>query len=148
MRICLFRPDMPGNFGTIIRSLACFGFDFIDVILPTGFILDSKEVKRSMLDYGQNFEINKYKNFEAYQANFPNNRIVLATTKSSVNYTDFPFNNNDILLFGSESGGVTDEVHNKVQNRVCIPMKNNMRSLNLAVSVGIITSEAMRQGGG
>ncbi len=136
---------MPGNFGTIIRSLACFGINSIDVILPTGFILDSREVKRSMLDYGANFEINKFLNFEEFRASAGNGNIILLTTKSEKEYTKYRFQNDDILLFGSESAGVTTEVHEQVDERICVVMKNNMRSLNLAITVGIVTSEAVRQ---
>jgi tRNA (cytidine/uridine-2'-O-)-methyltransferase len=70
---------------------------------------------------------------------------VLASTKASKPYCDFSYDHNDILLFGRESSGVPDSVHDAVDNRILIEMKSEMRSLNLAVSVAMITGEAVRQ---
>ena len=66
----------------------------------------------------------------------------MASTKASVDYREFIFDKNDVLMFGRESAGVPDDVHEKAQERIFIPMKNNMRSLNVAISCGIILARA------
>lgn len=144
MRICLYQPDIAGNVGNIIRTAECLGVNFVDIILPTGFIFDDKQFKRASLDYGDSVEIIKYKTFTEYCDKF-NDRKILLTTKTTDNYYDFKFKEDDILVFGSESRGVSDEVRFLVDEKLTIPIRNNCRSLNLAISVAIITSEAVRQ---
>lgn len=145
MRICLFRPDIAGNFGTIVRYLACIGINEIDVIMPTGFTLDSKEFKRSVMDYGSNFEIYKYPTFSDYVKQYYDKRIVLSTTSAEQKYTDFKFLSDDIIMFGSESSGVTEDIKEYCKAKIIIPMQKERRSLNLAISVSVIISEAIRQ---
>jgi len=144
MRICLFRPEIAGNFGTIIRTLACFGLAEIDVIMPMGFHISSQELKRSMMDYGGNFAINKFADFAEYREKFLQSRIILCTTKSTNNFDKIEYIESDILLFGSEGGGVADEVREMVDLDASIPMKEGFRSMNLAVSVGIIAHFAIK----
>jgi tRNA (cytidine/uridine-2'-O-)-methyltransferase len=145
MKVCLYQPTMAGNLGTIIRFLACMGSNEIDIIMPTGFPFNAKEFKRSVMDYGDNFDIHKHDNFDEYIKQNQGKRIILASTKSSDIYYDFKFREDDILLFGSEVAGVPDDVHEKSDARIRIEMKNNHRSLNLAVSVAVIYSEGIRQ---
>ena len=76
-----------------------------------------------------------------------NQRIILMTTKSSKSYATFKFESNDTLLFGRESAGVPDRIHNSIKYRLKIPMVNNKRSLNIASSVAIVLSENLRQTG-
>ncbi|QED23895.1 TrmH family RNA methyltransferase [Candidatus Deianiraea vastatrix] len=142
MKVCLFRPDMPGNFGNIIRTISCFGINEIDVIRPTGFVLDQKEVKRSMMDYGVDFRINCFDNFEEYRSANDEARIILLTTKADKLYSEYSFKQGDILLFGSESGGVSEDVVKLCDDSLKIKMAEGKRSLNLAVSVGIVVSYA------
>ena len=144
MKVCLFRPNIPGNFGNIIRTISCFGINEIDIILPTSFILNQKEVKRSMMDYGNDFNINTFENFEIYQKENIDKKIVLLTTKSEKSYTEYNFLDNEILLFGSESSGVTDSVFQNCDEKLTIKMANGKRSLNLAISVGIIVFYAKK----
>ena len=81
-------------------------------------------------------------NFFEYKKN---QRIILMTTKASMSYTNFKFEKNDTILFGRESAGVPESVHKIIKHRLKIPMKNNMRSLNIATSVGIILAESLKQ---
>ena len=67
------------------------------------------------------------------------------TTKASLPYTKFKFDKNDTILFGRESAGVPEKIHKLVKNRLKIPMKNKMRSLNVASSVAIILAESLKQ---
>lgn len=142
MRVCLFRPEVPGNFGNIIRTLACFGVHEIDIIMPMGFLLDSKDVKRAAMDYRVDFKVNKYESFDEYKLKFPNQRIVLATTKTKIRFNDFEYKKDDIIMFGSESSGVTDDVH-ECSEKITIPISDSHRSLNLAISVGVIVQDAI-----
>ena len=144
MRIALYQPDIAQNTGTILRMAVCFGLP-VDIIEPCGFIWNSKELKRAGMDYLDKVDVTRHLAWETFIKKYPNNRLVLLTTKSSVPYTDFSFEKDDILLFGRESAGVPSDVHDYVQHRIRIPMHPEERSLNLAVSCGIATSEAMRQ---
>ena len=146
MRIALYQPDIAQNTGTILRMSVCFGLP-VDIIEPCGFIWNSKELKRAGMDYLDKADVTRHMAWESFIQIYQNRRLVLLTTKSSIPHTDFKFQENDILLFGRESAGVPDEVHNYVQNRIRIPMKAQERSLNIAISCGIAVSEAMHQTG-
>ena len=141
-KILLYQPDIAGNVGTIIRNCACFGFD-LHIIEPCGFPFDLHRIKKSGLDYVNHVKIFRHNSFdEFYEKEVNENRIILATTKGSENYAKFNFKENDILMFGKESAGVPDEIAKKCHGRIVIPMKNNMRSLNVAISCGIIMAKA------
>lgn len=144
MRIALYQPDIPQNTGTILRMAVCFGVP-VDIIEPCGFIFDDKQLKRAGMDYLPKADLTRYLSWEHYLKEKPTGRLVLLTTKSSTLLSDFTFKPDDILLFGRESCGVPDDVHNAVDARVRIPMKTDERSLNLAISCAITTAEALRQ---
>ncbi len=146
LRIALYQPDIPGNTGAVIRTAACFGLD-VDIIEPAGFDLSDRALKRSGMDYVEQAAITRHLNWQAFETwrKSENRRLVLASTKAAMPYTDFDFDGRDILLFGRESAGVPDLVHESADARILIPMAEGRRSLNLAVSVGIIASEALRQ---
>ena len=146
MRIALYQPDIPQNTGTILRMAVCFGLP-VDIIEPCGFIWNSKELKRAGMDYLDKADVTRHMAWETFLQANQGKRLVLLTTKASVPYTDFKFQKDDILLFGRESAGVPDNVHNTVNARIRIPMKPDERSLNLALSCAMATTEAMRQVG-
>ena len=83
--------------------------------------------------------------WNAFQGCYKGSRRILLTTKSSSSYTGFAFRSGDILIMGRESQGVPAYVHEEVDKRLTIPMKQNMRSLNVGVSAAIVASEALRQ---
>lgn len=146
LRIALFQPDIPGNTGAVLRLAACFGLS-VDVILPAGFDISDRNLKRSAMDYIHLVPITRHDNWEAFEdwRASEGRRLVLASTKAAQTYTSFEFQDNDIIMFGRESAGVPDYVHEKSDARLIIPMVQGPRSFNLSVSVAIITSEAMRQ---
>lgn len=90
------------------------------------------------MDYYDYVKINRFSSFEEFRDYNKDFRIVLLTTKSSNNYYNFKFQENDILLVGRESAGVPDEIHQSVDARVVIPMENNMRCLNVAMSLSMV----------
>ena len=143
-KIALFEPDIPQNTAAIIRTCACLGAK-LEIIKPCGFLISDKRFKRVVMDYMNSDEIEFYESSDHFFKSKENQRIVLMTTKASVSYTNFEFNKNDTILFGRESGGVPNKLHKNIKNRLKIPMKKNMRSLNIASSVAIILAESLKQ---
>ena len=142
--IALFEPDIPQNTAAIIRTCACLGAK-LEIIEPCGFLLSDKRFKRVVMDYMNEKEIKFYKSADDFFESKKNQRIVLMTTKASLPYTEFEFDKNDTILFVRESAGVPDNIHKIVKDRLKIPMKNSMRSLNIASSVAIILAESLKQ---
>ncbi len=144
-KIVLYQPDIAGNVGTIIRTCVCFDVE-LHVIEPCGFPFDIQRIKKSALDYFDKARIFRHASFEEfYESEImqKNQRLVLASTKASKDYRDFSFEKNDVLMFGRESAGVPKDVSLKADHRIFIPMQNNMRSLNVAISCGIILARAI-----
>jgi tRNA (cytidine/uridine-2'-O-)-methyltransferase len=142
--IALYQPDIPQNTAAIIRICSCLGAD-LEIIEPCGFLFSDKRFKRVVMDYMDQKIIKFYKSSEEFFKTKKNQRVILLTTKSAKPYVEFKFENNDTLLFGRESAGVPQHVHNSIKHRLKIPMVNNKRSLNIASSVAIILSENLRQ---
>ena len=143
-KIALFEPDIPQNTAAIIRTCACLGAN-LEIIEPCGFLLSDKRFKRVVMDYIEEKNIKFHKSFNEFLESKENQRIVLMTTKASISYTKFKFEENDTILFGRESSGVPEKVHKIIKNRLKIPMKNNKRSLNLATAVAIVLAESLKQ---
>ena len=143
-KIALYEPDIPQNTAAIIRTCACLGAK-LEIIEPCGFLLTDKRFKRVVMDYMDFSQIEFYESSDKFFESKKNHRIVLMTTKGSVSYTKFKFNSEDTILFGRESAGVPEKVHKLIENRLKIPMNNNIRSLNIASSVAIVLAESLRQ---
>ena len=143
-KIALFEPDIPQNTAAIIRTCSCLGAK-LEIIEPCGFLLNDKRFKRVVMDYINEKEIKFFESLDNFFEYKKNQRIILMTTKASMSYTNFKFEKNDTILFGRESAGVPESVHKIIKHRLKIPMKNNMRSLNIATSVGIILAESLKQ---
>lgn len=146
MRIALFQPDQAGNVGTILRTSACLGVP-VDIILPCGFAFSERSLKRSGMDYLEHVILVRHESWDHFRSS-AKSRIVLFTTRGSVPLHQAEFRHDDILLFGSESCGVPEEVHQAADLRVRIGQTAATRSLNLAVAAGIGLAEALRQTGG
>ena len=146
MRIALYQPDIPQNTGNIFRLGACLGVD-VDIIEPTGFIFDDKKFKRSAMDYIDHLNYKRHLDWNHFLKWVKDNqfRLILMTTKSNKSYYEFKFQPSDILLFGRESAGVPNDVHDVVDHRLTIPMKNEVRSINLSSSVALVIGEGLRQ---
>ena len=144
MHIALYKPDIPQNTAAIIRTCACLGAN-LEIIEPCGFLLSDKRFKRVVMDYIEEKNIKFHKSFNEFLKSKENQRIVLMTTKASISYTKFKFEENDTILFGRESAGVPEFVHKMINNRLKIPMRNNKRSLNISSSVAIILAECLKQ---
>ena len=144
MHIALYKPDIPQNTAAIIRLSACLNLK-IHIIEPCGFNLHDPRFKRVVMDYLGFSKIFRYEDYEKFLSKNKKKRIVLMTTKAKKNYHKFIFKKNDILLFGRESAGVPESLHKTIKNKVKVPMNKKTRSLNVAMSVAIISAEALRQ---
>ena len=142
--IALYEPDIPQNTAAIIRTCACLGAK-LEIIEPCGFLLTDKRFKRVVMDYMDHNQIEFYQSSDKFFEAKKNQRIVLMTTKGSISYTKFKFDKNDTILFGRESAGVPEKVHELINDRLKIPMNENTRSLNIASSVAIVLAESLRQ---
>jgi len=146
MRIALYQPDIPQNTGNIFRLCACLGVS-VDIIEPTGFIFDDKRFKRSAMDYIDHIDYKKHIDWQHFYDWAKENkfRLILMTTKSRESLYKFKFHSSDILLFGRESAGVPNNIHDIVDHRLTIPMKDGVRSINLSSSVALVIGEGLRQ---
>ena len=142
--IALYQPDIPQNTAAIIRLCACFGAT-LEIIEPCGFQLNDKRLKKVAMDYLYKSKIIIHSSYNSFLIKKKNCRIILMTTKAKKKYSDFKFNKKDTLLFGRESQGVPKVVHNNCYQRLKIPLKKNIRSLNVAMTAAITLSEAIRQ---
>jgi tRNA (cytidine/uridine-2'-O-)-methyltransferase len=144
MHIALYKPDIPQNTAAIIRLSACLNLN-VHIIEPCGFDLNDSRFKRVVMDYKEYSKIFRYVDYDEFFKKNKKKRIILMTTKATKYYHKFRFKKNDILLFGRESAGVPENLHNSIKNKVKIPMNKKTRSLNVAISVAIISAEALRQ---
>lgn len=152
MRLALYQPDIPQNTGTLLRLGACLDLA-IDIIEPCGFLFNEKAMRRAGMDYLEfsNYRRhNSWNDFLAYREQNPQEygRIVLLTTHATQSFVDFEFKSNDIILMGRESAGVPENVHEKADAQLLIPMNPNARSINMAVSAAMAVTEALRQTNG
>ena len=144
MHIVLYKPDIPQNTAAIIRLGACLSLN-IHLIEPCGFNLNDSRFKRVVMDYASLSKIVRHNSFEEFKKKYKKSRIVLMTTKAKKLYHNFKFKKNDMLLFGRESAGVPKKLHQKLKNKLKIPINKKTRSLNIAISVAIVAAEALRQ---
>ena len=149
--IALYQPDIPGNTGSILRLGACLGIG-VHIIGPAGFDMTDRSLKRAGMDYIEMATLTRHDGWEEFETwrQAGNRRLVLMTTKSATPYidgADHTLTAQDVVLFGRESAGVPDRVHDAADARLTIPMIEGRRSLNLAMSVAIIAGEINRRFG-
>ena len=142
--IALYEPDIPQNTAAIIRTCVCLGAK-LEIIEPCGFLLSDKRFKRVVMDYMDLDKVEIYQSADKFFETKKNHRVILMTTKSSISYLKFKFEKNDTILFGRESAGVPESIHQSISDRLKIPMNENVRSLNIASSVAIVLAESLRQ---
>ena len=149
MRIALYEPDIPQNTGTILRLCACLGVE-AHIVEPAGFPITDRAFRRAGMDYLDRVAIIRHGSFAAFEDWRQRERLslVLLTTRATRCYLDHVYGQDQVLLFGRESAGVPDTVHNAADARLCIPLREDMRSLNIAMAVAMVAGEALRQTGG
>lgn len=145
MHIVLHQPEIPSNTGNIGRTCVATGSS-LHLIEPLGFKLNEKEIKRAGMDYWEQLNVTRYMNYEEFCLKNPKANIWMATTKARHVYTDVTFGEDDYIMFGKESAGIPEEILvDHEETCIRIPMRNDIRSLNLANSVAIVLYEALRQ---
>ncbi len=146
VRIALFEPDIPQNTGTILRLCACLGVE-AHLIEPAGFPITDRAFRRAGLDYLDRVRIVRHESWTAFDSwrRAEAMKIALFTTKGARPYLEHRFGERDILLFGRESAGVPDPVHEAADSRLIIPMQPGLRSINVAMAVAMAVGEALRQ---
>jgi len=145
MRLALYQPDQAGNVGAIMRLAACLAVP-LDIVMPCGFAFSDRALKRAGMDYAEMANVTRHESWTTFEAGL-SGRLALFTTTGGTRLAESEFEPSDILLFGSESDGVPDEVHARARMRVRIPQASGTRSLNLALAAGIGLAEALRQTG-
>ena len=149
LRLALYQPDIPQNTGTLLRMAACLGLA-VEIIEPAGFDVSDRHLRRSGLDYLDHVALTRHASWSAFEAwrRAAGIRLVLATTAGALPHTDFAFRPDDCLLMGRESAGVPEAVHEAADARVVVPIREGLRSLNVAVAAALMAGEALRQTGG
>lgn len=143
MRLALYQPEIAQNTGTILRMCACLGVS-VDVIEPCGFPFNSPKFKRASMDYLHYVDLTRHESWDTFYQQ-RKGRLVLLTPHTEKSYYDFQFDPTDILILGQESCGVPETVMHQADVLLKIPMKEEMRSLNVAIAGAMVLSEALRQ---
>lgn len=149
IELALYQPDIAQNTGAMLRLCACLGVR-IHVIHPTGFPFSRKAMKRGGLDYVEHADFLEHDDFAAFEAARAESgqRLVLLTTKAASSAYEATFAPGDIVMVGRESAGVPDAVAARAALRLRIPMREGLRSLNVATAASLVLGEALRQTGG
>ena len=148
MQIALFQPDIPQNTGTVLRLCACLDVA-AHIFEPAGFTTSDRRFRRAGMDYLDEVTLMRHDSWTKFEQwrHAGGYRLILFTTKGAMPYLDFRYQASDILLFGRETAGVTDEVIAATDARLVIPIKPSLRSLNVAMAAAIAVGEALRQTG-
>lgn len=149
LALALFQPEIPQNAGTMLRTCACLGVEAA-IVEPASFPVSDRHFRRAGLDYLDAVDIARHASWRAFEdwRATTGRRLLLLTTKAATAHVDFAFRPDDILMVGRESAGVPDEVHARADAQLRIPMRENLRSLNVAVAAALVLGEALRQTGG
>lgn len=148
VELALYQPDIAQNTGTLLRLGACLGVR-LHIIHPTGFSFSARTLKRGALDYfdlAEFIEHDSYRAFDAWRRE-SGRRLILLTTKADASAYEAAYRAEDVLMVGRESAGVPETVAADADVRVRIPMRQGLRSINVALSASLVLGEALRQTG-
>jgi tRNA (cytidine/uridine-2'-O-)-methyltransferase len=148
MQIALYQPDIPQNTGTILRLCACLDVA-AHIIEPAGFPVSDRTFRRAGMDYLDHVALTRHDSWLRFQEwrHAAGCRLVLFTTRGSGSYLEYRYDAADILLFGRESAGVPDAVLAAADARLKVPIRKELRSLNVAMAAAMAVGEALRQTG-
>ena len=149
INVVMVEPEIPQNTGNIARTCAAIGAK-LHLVYPLGFSISDKYLKRAGLDYWDKLEIEEHESLKSFLEKYKpeNHNMFLASTKSKQSYTDIDYSQMDeiFILFGKETKGLPEDLILKYMDKaIRIPMRNDLRSLNLSNSVAIIVYEVLRQ---
>jgi tRNA (cytidine/uridine-2'-O-)-methyltransferase len=149
VELALYQPDIAQNTGAMLRLGACLGVP-VHIIHPTGFVFSRRAMRRGGLDYLDHAELREHASYADFSVwrRAANRRLVLLSTRGAVSAYDAGYDDDDVIMVGRESAGVPDGVHNEAELAVRIPMRQDMRSLNVAMAMSLVLGEALRQTGG
>ena len=144
--LALFQPDIPQNAGTMLRACACLGVGAA-IVEPAGFPVSDRHFRRAGMDYLEHVDIARHVSFSAFEdwRREAGRRLVLLTTQGATPYTDFVFRPDDVLMVGRESAGAPPQVHAAADAKIVVPIRPELRSLNVAVAAAMVLGEALRQ---
>ena len=144
--LALFQPDIPQNAGTMLRACACLGVGAA-IVEPAGFPVSDRHFRRAGMDYLEHVDIARHVSFPAFEdwRREAGRRLVLLTTQGATPYTDFVFRPDDVLMVGRESAGAPPQVHAAADAKIVVPIRPELRSLNVAVAAAMVLGEALRQ---
>ncbi len=144
--LVLVNPQIPNNTGAIGRLCVNAGAS-LHLIKPIGFDIDEKAVRRAGLDYWDKLDLHVWESIdEFFEKNDITNNAYFATTKTDKPYFEAKFKENDFIFFGSETAGIPENILSEFKEQnITIPMTPEGRSLNLAISTGIVLYDAIRQ---
>ena len=147
----MVEPEIPQNTGNIARTCAATNAK-LHLVHPLGFSISDRYLKRAGLDYWDKLEIEEHNSLKAFLEKYKpeENNMFYASTKAQHCYSDVDFSKFEevFILFGKETKGLPEDLLQKhIDNTIRIPMKGELRSLNLSNSVAIIVYEVLRQGG-
>jgi tRNA (cytidine/uridine-2'-O-)-methyltransferase len=146
LNLVLYQPDIPQNLGAMLRLSACLGAH-VHVVEPCGFPLDAQKMKRAGMDYIAQARFTRHLDWQAFLQHKTQHagRLFLLETDGETPYTDIAFAPSDYIVLGSESAGTPRALYAQMERVLTIPMREGMRSLNVAMSAGILVGEACRQ---
>ena len=151
INVVMVEPEIPQNTGNIARTCAATNAK-LHLVHPLGFSISDRYLKRAGLDYWDKLEIEEHNSLKAFLEKYKpeENNMFYASTKAQHCYSDVDFSKFEevFILFGKETKGLPEDLLQKhIDNTIIIPMKGELRSLNLSNSVAIIVYEVLRQGG-
>lgn len=145
INVVLVEPEIPQNTGNISRTCACTG-TALHLVRPFGFELSDRTLKRAGLDYWDKLEVYYYDSLDDFLAKHGDKKLYLCSTKARKSYTDVPLEDGCFLLFGKETKGLPEDlIYSRFDDAIRIPMKGEVRSLNLSNAVAIVLYEALRK---
>ena len=146
-RLVLVEPQIPPNTGNIARTCAATGTQ-LHLVAPLGFELSDRYLKRAGLDYWPHVNLHYHENLKSFQEMHQEKggRLLGFSIHGKCNYINYQYQEDDWLIFGSETSGLPKPFLASCDETLYLPMKsNNVRSLNLSVSAAIGLFEAHRQ---
>ena len=145
INIVLHQPEIPQNTGNIARTCAATGAS-LHIIRPMGFEIDDRKLKRAGLDYWHELDITYYENTDEFYKINGDKTIYYFSTKAPRDYSAVVYPDEVWLMFGKETKGIPESIlYENYDMCVRIPMRENLRSLNLSNSAAIAVYEVLRQ---
>lgn len=144
LHIALYEPEIPQNLGSILRLGACLEV-MVHIIEPCGFPLSDKRLRRSGMDYMDHVSYERHESFQSFREKKKDSRVLLFDTRGQKSFDTFAYKRGDIFLFGKESTGVPEDIFETVDETLLIPMKQGMRSINVAMSAAMGSAIALHK---